>query len=78
MISEASLSALEAFCSPSAAMTCKEDDLLLNCPIITVIITNYLNISTYLSSGLSGSFSLCSHGSLELNRQPGIFAVIVK
>ena len=62
MMSLASFRALLAFCSPSAAITWGE----------VSVSSLVLRTGSYLSSGLSGSLSFSSHGSLQTLRKPDV------
>lgn len=68
IISAASLSANDAFCSPSAATTCSPIDG----PRLIVFKSSY----SYLSPGLSARLRFGSHSPLKVGRQANVFAVI--
>ena len=57
-----------AFCSPSAAITYKKKDIR-----IPFAPCHFDWWASYLGTGFSRCFGLCSHGPLQLDRQTNIF-----
>ena len=68
MMSEASFRAREAFCSPSAAITCKAQFLTIE--------NNKKDADNHLCPRLPCGFSLCCHRSLQVLWQPHILHLV--